>query len=127
MSSWPIWPRRLLRVDASQGSSPQSRGEEPFLTRLPSDLEVKSKPIKAPVKDSYGDFKTLISAASSGHKATLEWAWLKAHRHEYPGQWLAVSGGRLIAHGTSYEEVREAGIAQVGTDFMMVFSDKGET
>lgn len=91
---------------------------------------MKSKPIKAPVKDSYGDFKTLISAtphASNGHKATLEWAWLKAHRHEYPGEWLAVSGARLIAHGPSYEEVREAGIAQVGTDFMLVFSDKRET
>lgn len=29
-----------------------------------------------------------------------ERAWLNAHRDEYLGQWVALDGDRLIAHGT---------------------------
>ena len=71
-------------------------------------------------KDALGVFKTFNPLKAEVRKPTLAWAWLRAHRHEYPGQWLAVSGDRLIARGTSYDEVRAAGIAQVGTDFMLV-------
>ncbi len=40
--------------------------------------------------------------------------WLKEHRHEYIGQWVALDGDRLISHGTNarevYETAREAGV-----------------
>jgi len=40
--------------------------------------------------------------------------WLKEHRHEYVGQWIALDGARLISHGTNarevYEAAREAGV-----------------
>lgn len=40
--------------------------------------------------------------------------WLKEHRHEYIGQWIALDGDRLISHGTNarevYESAREAGV-----------------
>ena len=31
--------------------------------------------------------------------------WIAAHRREYAGQWVALAGDRLIAHGLDYDEV----------------------
>lgn len=31
--------------------------------------------------------------------------WITAHAHEYGGQWVALDGDRLIAHGTNAAEV----------------------
>ena len=43
-----------------------------------------------------------------------EHAWVSAHRDEYLGQWVAVEGERLVAHGTDPRQVylaaRDAGI-----------------
>jgi hypothetical protein len=40
--------------------------------------------------------------------------WLKEHRHEYIGQWVALDGDRLISYGANaravYEAAREAGV-----------------
>jgi hypothetical protein len=44
-----------------------------------------------------------------------ELQWLATHRHEYLGQWVALEGDRLLAHGTNAREVfqqaRQAGVA----------------
>ena len=43
-----------------------------------------------------------------------ERAWINAHREEYLGQWVALDGDLLVAHGTDakkvYDEARERGI-----------------
>jgi hypothetical protein len=43
-----------------------------------------------------------------------ELRWLKEHRQEYMGQWVALDGDRLVAHGTNgrevYEEARQSGV-----------------
>lgn len=43
-----------------------------------------------------------------------ERAWVEAHRDEYLGQWVALDGDFLIAHGTDarsvYDEARSRGI-----------------
>ena len=31
--------------------------------------------------------------------------WMNEHSHEYGGQWLALDGARLIAHGANADEV----------------------
>lgn len=31
--------------------------------------------------------------------------WLGEHAHEYPGQWIALDGDKLIAHGMDHQEV----------------------
>jgi len=41
-----------------------------------------------------------------------ERAWINAHRDEYLGQWVALDGDRLIAHGTDARTVYEAARAQ---------------
>lgn len=34
--------------------------------------------------------------------------WLREHAHEYRGQWVALAGDRLVAHGSEREVVRAA-------------------
>jgi hypothetical protein len=54
------------------------------------------------------------SAKPSYPTLKREHAWLEAHREEYLGQWVAIEGDRLVAHGKNPREVylaaREAGI-----------------
>jgi hypothetical protein len=44
-----------------------------------------------------------------------ERAWVEAHREEFLGQWVALDGGKLVAHGTDaravYDEARAQGVA----------------
>lgn len=39
---------------------------------------------------------------------TRELAWIKEHRHEYAGQWVALDGDRLIAASPIQQEVWDA-------------------
>jgi hypothetical protein len=43
-----------------------------------------------------------------------ERAWVEAHREEFLGQWVALDGGNLVAHGTDaravYDEARAQGV-----------------
>lgn len=45
---------------------------------------------------------------------TLEFEWMKQHEREYIGQWVALKGNQLVAHGPSAKEVfakaRELGV-----------------
>jgi len=49
------------------------------------------------------------------HSRSIESAWVDQDRDEYLGQWVAVEGNRLIAHGANprqvYLSAREAGIS----------------
>ena len=44
-----------------------------------------------------------------------ELQWLKEHREEYVGQWVALDGDRLLAHGTNarevYDKARSLGVS----------------
>lgn len=37
--------------------------------------------------------------------STYEFQWLKEHARQYAGQWVALDGNRLIAHGTEHDPV----------------------
>ena len=43
-----------------------------------------------------------------------ERAWVEEHREEFLGQWVALDGGNLLAHGTDargvYDQAREQGV-----------------
>lgn len=39
---------------------------------------------------------------------TRELQWLKEHRDEYVGQWVALAGDQLISHGANAREVADA-------------------
>jgi hypothetical protein len=39
---------------------------------------------------------------------SLEQIWLKEHHSEFPGDWVALEGASLVAHGPSARQVLEA-------------------
>ena len=50
----------------------------------------------------------------------LEQRWLAEHREEYLGEWVALQGDRLIAHGHDSREVyRAARSAGIGVPFVI--------
>ena len=82
-------------IDEARALSPAEKGK--LRQALDSELEQPAPPSKP----SYRTFER-------------ENAWLEAHRDEYLGQWVAVEGDSLVAHGTNPREVylaaRDSGI-----------------
>jgi Family of unknown function (DUF5678) len=56
-----------------------------------------------------------LEQAALAQSRGIESNWVERHRDKYLGQWVALEGDRLIAHGTNAREVylaaRQAGIA----------------
>lgn len=52
---------------------------------------------------------TLIvdDGAPLAEAGSAEMAWLKANGHRYAGQWVALAGDRLVAHGLDARVVRD--------------------
>ena len=50
-----------------------------------------------------------------------EMKWLREHAREYANQWVALDGGRLIAHGTDAREVYAAAEADSAQLPMVTF------
>ncbi|MEW6128685.1 MAG: DUF5678 domain-containing protein [Acidobacteriota bacterium] len=67
-----------------------SSGKYPFLTKV--DAKQGTKWLDIPDEVRYRQ---------------REYQWLKAHRHEYPGEHLALEGDKLIAHGKEGRHVLE--------------------
>lgn len=53
--------------------------------------------------------------------------WLKEHRHEYIGQWVALDGDRLVSYGATAREVyaaaREAGVKSPLVEYLAPTED----
>jgi len=62
----------------------------------------------------------IISANAPYIDRTLEFQWMKEHEHEYAGQWIALMGDKLVAHGPVAKEVF-AKARELGYPRAMVF------
>jgi hypothetical protein len=47
----------------------------------------------------------IISVSDSYNDRKSEYEWLAQHRHEYVGQWIALKGNQLVAHGPNANDV----------------------
>lgn len=45
------------------------------------------------------DTKSALPTVADYNERKLESEWLRDHSHEYPGEWVALDGNRLLAHG----------------------------
>ena len=56
------------------------------------------------------------------HDFTREREWLKAHRHEYVGQWIVLDGDRLVGAGDDprpiVEQARAEGVTLPFVEFI---------
>jgi Family of unknown function (DUF5678) len=55
----------------------------------------------------------------SDPKDEVAFKWINEHGNEYPGEWLALDGDRLLAHGFDLEEVAAAARA-AGVQFPLL-------
>jgi predicted Zn-dependent protease len=84
-------------IDEARALSPAEKGK----LRQALDRELEQLAPDQPLKPGYPTNEQ-------------ERAWINAHRDEYLGQWVALDGDHLVAHGTDaknvYDEAREQGI-----------------
>jgi hypothetical protein len=50
--------------------------------------------------------------------------WISEHSHEYKGEWVALAGDRLIAHGFDGDPVYDAARAAGGVPFLFRCPDE---
>ncbi len=65
---------------------------------------LKNEPTPAPTKEPLD--QRLPNRPWPERDAAMN--WLREHAHEYRGQWVALAGDRLVAHGPDRAEVRAA-------------------
>jgi predicted Zn-dependent protease len=82
-------------IDEARALSPAEKGK----LRQALDRELEQQ---APAQSSKPGYPT----------NEQERAWINAHRDEYLGQWVALDGDHLVAHGTDARTVYEAARAQ---------------
>jgi hypothetical protein len=82
-------------IEEARALSPGEKGK----LRQALDRELEQQ---APVQSSKPGYPT----------NEQERAWVEAHRDEYLGQWVALDGDHLVAHGTDARTVYEAARAQ---------------
>lgn len=66
-----------------------------------------------------------LRAQARGTRAGRELHWIALHRPEYAGQWVALVGERLVAHGNSGKEVFAA-VAHLAEQPIVVKIDEAE-
>ncbi len=60
-----------------------------------------------------------LARAASLRDFTADRPWLKDHRDEYAGQWVALKYGQLISHGTDLKDVHAAAKAAGHPDALL--------
>jgi hypothetical protein len=75
-----------------------------------------------------GAFDMPVASLPKVHKATIKVdfsktrEWLKAHRHEYIGQWVVLDGDRLVGAGDDprpfFEQARAEGVTIPFVEFI---------
>lgn len=100
-------------IDEARSLSPAEK------RKLRQDLDLELEQVKAqdraqPMRSENGDDET--------RERRLE--WLKSHREEYGGQYVALDGDRLIAVGPNYRVAREKALAAGKSNAFVTYLSK---
>ena len=97
-------------IDEARSLSPAEK------RKLRQILDLESEHVKAqdPAQATHSDDET--------REGRLE--WLKSHREEYGGQYVALDGDRLIAVGPNYRVAREKALAAGKTNAFVTYLSK---
>ncbi|MBI1762337.1 MAG: hypothetical protein HYR56_12965 [Acidobacteria bacterium] len=84
-----------------------------FLREQLRQATVEAAPPSLPVSDAF----------TAEHRRRQHAEWLKAHRAEYGGRYVALDGDRLLGTGKNYPEAaaaaRQAGVSNAYVDFVL--------
>jgi Family of unknown function (DUF5678) len=99
---------RLLEEILQQELSSSEENNRPFLEKLDEALTRLATKTPSGVTRPGHEVRIQNSGSQRRPDATLAMEWLRLHSKEYGGQWVALDGGRLIAHGPDAMEVYAA-------------------
>src|SRR6266853_948663 len=97
-------------IDEARSLSPAEKRK----LRQILDLELEQVKAQDPAQATHSDDET--------REGRLE--WLKSHREEYGGQYVALDGDRLIAVGPNYRVAREKALAAGKTHAFVTYLSK---
>jgi Family of unknown function (DUF5678) len=99
---------RLLEEILQQELSSSAENNRPFLEKLDEALTRLAAKTLSDVTTSEHAPSSQNSGSRRRPDPTPAMEWLRLHSKEYGGQWVALDGGRLIAHGPDAMEVYAA-------------------
>lgn len=99
--------QQIAALDAAERSELRARLETPPVNGA------REAPRLEPQAESQADSFTVEL------KDQAAFSWINAHSSEYQGQWLALDGDRLLAHGANLAEVAAAARA-AGVQFPLL-------
>lgn len=98
---------RLLEEVLQQELTPAAENSPPFLQRLDETLTV----LRLALQQREARNGAQHSYTERDAKGLRALEWMRQHRKEYGGQWVALDGDRLLAAGANAPEVYAAAIA----------------
>ncbi len=112
------YPGEFLAVEGDQLIAHGTDAKAVFAAARAAGVEypmfVRVDPVESPNAPAWLMAGRARPARTPMNDRTEEYQWLAQHRHEYPGELLALKGSHLIAHGVDDKEVfaavRAAGV-----------------
>lgn len=98
---------RLLEEVLQQELTPTAENSRPFLQRLDETLTVLRMALQQ--HEARNGAQPADTERDAQGLRALE--WMRQHRKQYGGQWVALDGDRLLAAGPNAQEVYAAAIA----------------
>jgi hypothetical protein len=99
---------RLLEELLQHEISSTAENKRPFLKKLDEALTRLTARIRSGVAPPEYSVSPQISGSPRRPDPAPAMEWLRLHSKEYGGQWVALDGSRLIAHGPDAMEVYAA-------------------
>ena len=112
---WTDWERLSALLAAGRGSEARAYAQE-LGERWPN-----VKAIQQYARALEPSIARRVPGAPQFRSLDQDYAWLRDHAHEYPGCWLAVFEGRLLAADTDLNRVTEIARRELGNTDAVLF------
>jgi len=99
---------RLLEEILQHELGSSAENKRPFLEKLEELLTRLTARVRPGAMARESPASPQISGSRRRPDPTPAMEWLRLHGKDYGGQWVALDGGRLIAHGPDAQEVYAA-------------------
>ena len=114
-SWWPDWEHLAALLSAGRGTEATAYARQ-LGERWPDVPEIQhyARALRPPTVRK-------VTGTPAFRSLDADYAWLREHAHRYPGQWLAVFDGHLVANGTEFRSVVEHAATVTGGDQAILY------
>lgn len=118
---WPDWEHLGALLSAGRGAEARAYAQQ-LEKRWPDVPEVQHY-VRALAPSSVRK----LTGAGVFRSPDADYAWLREHAYRYPGQWLAVFDGRLVANGTEFRSVVDRAADATGGNQALLYYQRFQT